>query len=302
MTEPASERLFGLLPAVHRLRDAENGHPLRALLAVLESELIALEQATQAQYENWFIETCDDWIVPRIGELLGLPVPPAGTVPAALPRLLVADAIRHRRRKGVATALEAVARDVSGWPTRVVEYFPLLSASQHIRYPRPGRGATVDLRDLDALAAQGGPFTTLAARPDVRSIAAGRGRHNIANIGVFVWRGVLLTTGPASATPVPGRPGCFTLHPLGIDQQLAVRPGPATTSSGPPGTTASPGPLDLPAPITREALTTDRGALIGPDRSIEIVLDGRTLQPTDVFSADLQDWTPRPAATAQSTR
>ena len=126
MAEPASERLFGLLPAVHRLRDAENGHPLRALLAVLESELVALEQATQAQYENWFIETCDDWIVPRIGELLGLPVPPAGTVPAALPRLLVADAIRHRRRKGVATALEAVARDVSGWPTRVVEYFPLL--------------------------------------------------------------------------------------------------------------------------------------------------------------------------------
>ena len=88
MTKPASERLFGLLPAVHRLRDAENGHPLRALLAVLESELIALEEATQAQYENWFIETCDDSAVPRIGELLGLPVAPAGTGhPPSSPKL-----------------------------------------------------------------------------------------------------------------------------------------------------------------------------------------------------------------------
>ncbi len=37
------ERLYQLLPAIHRLRDAEQGQPLRALLAVIEEELTALE-------------------------------------------------------------------------------------------------------------------------------------------------------------------------------------------------------------------------------------------------------------------
>ncbi|HRP22095.1 MAG TPA: hypothetical protein PK925_15830, partial [Alicycliphilus sp.] len=65
------ERLYQLLPAIHRLRDAEQGQPLRALLAVIEEELTALELDAARLYDNWFIETCDEWTVPYIGDLVG---------------------------------------------------------------------------------------------------------------------------------------------------------------------------------------------------------------------------------------
>ena len=76
------ERLYQLLPSIHRLRDAAQGEPLRALLAVIESELEAVEADTARLYDNWFIETCDEWTVPYIGDLLGVrpirPIPSAG--------------------------------------------------------------------------------------------------------------------------------------------------------------------------------------------------------------------------------
>ena len=38
------ERLYDLLPAIYRIRDAEEGEVLRALLGVIEEEMQALEQ------------------------------------------------------------------------------------------------------------------------------------------------------------------------------------------------------------------------------------------------------------------
>ena len=287
MSTVPTERLLGLLPAVHRRRDAENGQQLRALLAVLEAELTAVEEVIRAQYENWFIETCDAAEVPRIGELLGLSTPS----PAALPRILVANAIRARRRKGVPAALEAVAQDVTGWPTKVVEYFSLLAVSQHSRFPRGDRGATVNLRDRESLARHGGPFATLATRPDLRTIGSGRGRYNLADVGVFVWRGEWLTAGPVPAAPVAGRPQAFTMHPLGVDQPLAVRPHPGSANG-------SPGPLDLPDRITRPALAGHPAAYFGPGRSIDITIDGRSLTPDQIAAADLSNWSPPSASGA----
>ena len=39
-----TRRLFELLPAVHRLRDAENGGPLRELIDLLAEQLAVLEE------------------------------------------------------------------------------------------------------------------------------------------------------------------------------------------------------------------------------------------------------------------
>ncbi|HZS39136.1 MAG TPA: hypothetical protein VFF06_20030, partial [Polyangia bacterium] len=58
-TNPTNERLYALLPAIYKLRDAAQGEPLRALLDVLDTQLQRLEQNTTDLYENWFIETCD---------------------------------------------------------------------------------------------------------------------------------------------------------------------------------------------------------------------------------------------------
>ena len=64
------DRLYELLPTVYRIRDAEQGYTLRALLAVMEQELDTVEEDIAQLYRNWFIETCDEWVVPYIGDLL----------------------------------------------------------------------------------------------------------------------------------------------------------------------------------------------------------------------------------------
>ncbi len=46
---------------------------MRALMAVLESEFDRLAgRDIDGLYDNWFIETCDEWVVPYIGDLLGV--------------------------------------------------------------------------------------------------------------------------------------------------------------------------------------------------------------------------------------
>jgi len=280
-----TERLYGLLPAVYRGHDAAQGGALRALLAVIEAELLAVEDALDAQYANWFIETCADDVVGRIGELVGVH-PRAGE--AAGPgshRTLVANAVARRRRKGVAAALEEVARDLSGWPVRVVEYYRLLAMTQHSQHPVAGRGATVDVRDRAALARHGGPFVSLATRPDVRRAATGRGRHNIANIALFVWRAESLPVGPAPAAPVAGHPGCFTFHPLGVDAPLVMPAAPAGAGR--------PGRYELPSRITRAALAEAPDRLVGAGRAIEIRVGGRTVEPAEIRAADLGAWAVR---------
>jgi hypothetical protein len=111
MTEP--DRLYDLIPVIYRLRDADQGYPLRALLRVIAEQVDVLEKDIAGLYENWFIETCDDWVVPYIGDLIGYrQVHEAGEpgdprVPQArelnkilIPRREVANTIAYRRRKG----------------------------------------------------------------------------------------------------------------------------------------------------------------------------------------------------------
>ena len=73
------DRLYNLLPVVYRQRDEELGGPLRDLLRVVCEQVNVVEYNILQLYENWFIETCDDWVVPYIGELIGYtPVHEAG--------------------------------------------------------------------------------------------------------------------------------------------------------------------------------------------------------------------------------
>ena len=53
-----AETLYQLLPAVHRLRDADEGEPLRALIAVLAREGAAIEENIEQLLDDLFIETC----------------------------------------------------------------------------------------------------------------------------------------------------------------------------------------------------------------------------------------------------
>ena len=107
MNDP--DRLYELVPVVYRLRDADQGYPLRALLRVIGDQVNVVERDIAGLYENWFIETCADWVVPYIGALIGYtPVSTdieraTGTRAQAreritVPRREVANTIRFRRR------------------------------------------------------------------------------------------------------------------------------------------------------------------------------------------------------------
>ena len=184
-----ADRLYGLLPAIYRVRDAQNGSPLQALVAVLAEQAAIMEQDIAALYENAFIETCQEWVVPYIGDVVGVTgLAPLGPETGFSTRARVANTLRYRRRKGTVTALEQLARDVTGWPAHAVEYFALLGWTQNVNHIRLGNPRTPDLRDAGQLELVGGAFDRSPRTADVRSIGAGRGRYNIPNVGIFLWR------------------------------------------------------------------------------------------------------------------
>lgn len=223
MSEPSTERLYRLLPAVYRIRDAAQGEQLRALLAVIERELLLLEHDIDGLYENWFIETCQEWIIPYIGDLLGVRglhvVENAGIYSL---RAFVANTIAYRRRKGTATMLQQLARDVTDWPTRLVEYFRLLHMTQYMNHLQPNVLAP-DMRLMDQLDRFDGPFEQTVHTADVRRIGL-RGKYNIPNIGIFAWRLQSYPVTRSTARATPNSAGQYTFNPLGLDEPLFNQP------------------------------------------------------------------------------
>ncbi len=249
MNNPQQTFLYPLLPAIYRQRDAAQGEPLQALLAVIEQEYQRLTDGIAGLYDNWFIETCDEWAAPYIGDLLGVRGLSSETRALFSQRNYVANALHYRRRKGVLAVLAHVAQDLSGWSVYAVEYFRLLGLTQHLHFPYPLQGATVDLRDQSAMTWLDTPFERTAHQVDVRTIADNRGKHNLGQIGLFVWRlpGYPLTGVPAYQV----QEGCFTFHPAGLDQPLFARPQPPLAAD------AAPTLDNLPLPLSQAALALD---------------------------------------------
>ena len=180
--------LYDLLPAAYRSRDTELGYPLRSLLAVIAEQAEVMESDIDRLYENWFIETCDDWVVPYIGQLLGLrTLNNVENSPSYSQRSRVGNLVGYRRRKGTPGMLEQLARDTTGWNARVVEFFDLLITTQHYNHVRPHSRQTVDLRKVNELELINTPFDRTAHTVDVRNINQQNGWHNISNIGLFLW-------------------------------------------------------------------------------------------------------------------
>jgi hypothetical protein len=261
---PLLDHLYERLPVVLRQRDHDQGEPLRALLQVIAEQVDVVEEDIRQLYENWFIETCQDWAVPYIGDLIGYrPVQEGGTpedvtTPQGhtrnkilIPRREVANTVRYRRRKGALALLEELARDVAEWPARAVEFYALLGSTQSVNYLRLERGRTVDLRQGDALDRLNGPFDELAHTVDVRRIRSRyepQGRCNVPNVGLFVWRlrRYSVTRTQACRLEAAG-PNWFTFSALGNDTPLYARP------EREPSPAHIAGERTVPVPIRRRA-------------------------------------------------
>lgn len=225
MTSLTADRLYTLLPAAIRLRDIEQGEPLKALLGAFADQFAALEENIEQLYDDQFIETCADWVAPYIGDLIGYR-PLHGVAPkVASPRSEVANTIAFRRRKGTALMLEELAHNVTDWPARAVEFFELLTATQYMNHIRPHAKATAQLRDLPGCLYEGGAFTRFAHTPEMRRPESGMGRYNIPNIGIFLWRLVALRLTALPLVPDPGDASGrkFRVNPLGADLRLFRR-------------------------------------------------------------------------------
>lgn len=287
MTVP-EDLLYQLLPGVHRLRDGASDEALRQFLEVLTDQAAVLDDAIARLHEDLFVETAAAWVLPYLGEVVGVRGLPGGQSYGMTPRAEVANTIAYRRRKGTAAVLEQLARDVTGWPARAVEYFELIAATQSVNHVRPRATAVTRIGDAARLAWVGTPFERAAGHDDlthlvdVRRIGGGRGRYNIPNLGLHVWR--LREYGHTLSRAVPADPGDarrFLVSPLGRDTALVTRP--VTEAE----ITHLAEPVNVPLPIPLRDLAADPGRWYGP--GLSVVVDG--VPPTDVLACDLRDVT-----------
>ena len=300
-----TDRLYELLPVVYRMRDAELGQPLRALLAVISEQVNVVEADIRQLYDNWFIETCEDWVVPYIADLIGHRLVQEAGAPGAatsqegsllnkflVPRREVANTIRNRRRKGTLSLLELLAGDVAGWPARAVEFYQYLGWAQQLNYLRPERARTVDLRSGDALDRINTAFDELAHTADVRRTDSHRrrGRYSIPGVGLFVWRLNAYSSTKSPAFFFDRTRNQYTFSLLGNDTQLFTR------AVDEPAPTHLADEMNVPAFIRRRALEERTLDYYGEGKSLCIYTwherskEIREVGVDQIVAADLSRW------------
>ncbi|GAA4191149.1 hypothetical protein GCM10022219_09550 [Microbacterium oryzae] len=304
MTTISRDHLLDLLPAHYRDRDGDPGRKpdesgaLGQYLQVLADELAAVADGIDQLYDDLFVETAAPWVLPYLAELIGLRGLPGSSVAGLTSRAEVANTIGYRRRKGTAAVLEQVAPDVTGWPAKAVEYFELLAALQHMNHIRPQAQVTASIRNASRVQFAGGPFergvegaadAAFSHLPEVRRIRTRRGRYNIPNVGVHLWR---LQAQQVSDSPAvrwePGDQRRFLFDPLGGPVQLFTQPVTETDI------TQATQPINVPMPIGRLMLNDWRDAYYGSGLSVSvegIVPTGPSEKPPRVIveSANLSD-------------
>ncbi|WP_041592556.1 hypothetical protein [Terriglobus roseus] len=306
------EHLLSLIPAIYKLRDALSDDqpkgPLDALIGAIATQISGVELNIEQLYDDLFIETCADWVVPYLGDLIGYTSLSGSTANVRSPRAEVANTISYRRRKGTLTVLEMLAADVTGWPALAKESFQGLAQTQHVRHLRPSRTWTASMRSPLPALADNQIFLDLPHTVDVRQVSTGRGLWNIPNIAITLYRlAVGSISGGTPGVPSPVNPNRMSFDPLGRDVPLfqPVR-GPAADQAH------TDLPQNMPSRASRRLLYAEleqRRALLAKavDPAVieeeavgftalhpvfRIVVDGTPIDPEFIAICNLSDWTP----------
>ena len=291
MDYESPDSLYDLLPAVYRIRDAEYGYQLRALLRIIAKQVRVTKEDIDRLYDNLFIETCDDWVIPYIGDLVANnPLYEIGRN-----RADVAKTIHYRRRKGTLPMLEEMASDVTGWGCRAVEFFERLDWSQNLNHLRPDCYGCADVRNLNTMALVNSAFDATSHELDVRSISQSEGWHNVKNVGFFLWR---LRSYPLESVPAAEiKDGSkntlgWTFSPLGNSAPLFTCPLLKRAETGLADET------NVAGPIRRLAFHDDHskagGVFYGEPgegtHRIYVVQDDTPVTPDQLVCMDLEKW------------
>src|SRR5580765_3752705 len=130
MTKNKRVKLYSRLPEIYRIKDEElpkiylqdgatiPAYQLRKCLVPVEEMFSAVHENIESLYHDLFIETCDDWVIPYIGDLLGTTHLSGDEWTL---RADVADTIALRRRKGTLGAIELLAFILTKWGVHSVE-------------------------------------------------------------------------------------------------------------------------------------------------------------------------------------
>jgi hypothetical protein len=236
-----ADKLWAMLPAIYRRLDSEsvdqNG-PLREVVNRIGAQAAILRRGIDRLWEDQSIETCDDWVIPYIADLLAANL--VASLDARGKRLDTAKTVYYRRRKGTLGILEEIASDITGWDTKVVEFFRRMGRTRHgldpeigipqgLQFPDPlqqaegligavthtGIGGWADLRNAYGASKAHSAFDEFFHMADFKRGIGMVGWHNVPRLGVFVWR--LKSFGVDQTTPVAvqGCPGHFTFDPTG---------------------------------------------------------------------------------------
>jgi hypothetical protein len=197
--------LYDRLPEIYRIEDEEQkpSGQLKNYLELVETAFSHIHKNIESLYNDLFIETCDDWVIPYIGDLLG--TSHLSGSPWTL-RADVADTIPLRRRKGTLASIEQLTYNLTQWGVHCVELRENLVWFHHLNHQRPDeggdppyglpavtrftpiRGGTVTLRDPAMLSLLSTPFDPFAHIADVKPPASEDIRYNLPNLAIFLWR------------------------------------------------------------------------------------------------------------------
>jgi hypothetical protein len=285
-----ADKLWNLLPEIYRTLDSNTfgrKGPLRELVDRVGAQAAILRRSIDRLWEDQSIETCDDWVIPYIGDLLATNL--VASLDGRGQRLDVAKTIYYRRRKGTLAILEEIASDITGWDARALEFFRRMGRTRHSldpkigipadttdpagardfrlaeglmgRFTRTPMGGWADLRNVYGAGKTDSAFDEFYHTADFR---LGRGRtgwYNIPKVGVFLWR--LKSFGVSQTTPVAvdgGGGTCFSFDPTGRRIPLFAEASRTKTDNF-GDNWVSPEEQQLPTPIGKALLDAEMAAL-----------------------------------------
>jgi hypothetical protein len=286
MSRKEKDRLYRLLPSVYRQQDItqqtkKGNRPLQDLMSIMEAVLETLEKDIEGLYENWFIETCDEWVAPYIGDLVGASLLRSVKGNSAVSaRAYVANTLHYRKRKGTAAVMEEIARDVTGWDAHAVEFFLQLSTTQNINHARLENYHTPGIVDPELVEVIDTAFDPAAHTLDVRHVTNGLGYYNIPNLGIFLWR---LTAYPVKeASAAKKGEGRYTFNQLGEDMPLFNHPVKQASN----GLSIE---INVSTLIRRLAMKKYIQDYYGEDKSVLVELNGEKKTADQIIVCDLGD-------------
>ncbi len=244
-----ADKLWNLLPTVYRTEDTDvfdKPGPLRELVNRIGVQAAIVRRSIDRLWEDQSIETCDDWVIPYIADLLATRL--VASLDARGQRLDVAKTIYYRRRKGTVAILEEIVTDITGWQARVVEFFHRLARPRHGLDPAIGlpsatenpvgnrdlqlaqgligaytntaSGGWADLRKVYGAAKAHSAFDEFFHTADFRRGHGQVGWYNIPHLGVFLWRLQSFEVDQTTPVAVQNCPGQYSFDPTGREIPL----------------------------------------------------------------------------------